>query len=218
MSAPSDCVDLPQPSRVEAKDAPKLPLSYRNFRRGIDLALTVPVELDSTGSREGVIQAGSRRAEIGRECGTMEWRLDFWRRREKTGLAGNPVPSRQGEPEQLEEWEARLTDEGVSAEWAPRLARRLASIDRDEDSGADHLLIRGAVAAVELQAEAHADVERNMSDVKEVERLLGAFSGELEKLDEVLEVLAAYAQRMRAKPANSSNSSNSGKKPRHTLH
>ena len=44
---------------------------------------------------------------------------------------------------------------------------------------------------------------------EKVERLLGAFSGELEKLDEVLEVLAAYAQRMRAQPR---------RKSRHTLH
>ena len=54
-----------------------------------------------------------------------------------------------------------------------------------------------------------ARVERSLRDVREVERLLGAFSGELEKLDEVLEVLAAYAQRMRPQPA---------KRERRTLH
>ena len=35
------------------------------------------------------------------------------------------------------------------------------------------------------------DVARSLLGLKEVERMMGAFSGELSKLDEVLEVLAA---------------------------
>ncbi|MFK7895869.1 MAG: hypothetical protein AB8G23_08545 [Myxococcota bacterium] len=110
------------------------------------------------------------------------------------------------EPRDIEEWESRLIEEGVSSEWAPGLAARLMEISEAAEGGAlNHTLpaaalIQGAVAATELQADAKATVERNMRDVREVERLLGAFSGELEKLDEVLEVLSAYAQRMRAKP------------------
>ncbi len=111
------------------------------------------------------------------------------------------------EPISAEGWESRLVEEGVSSEWAPRLAVRLMEVsEASAYSPVQHslpaaALIQGAVAAVEIQALAKADVERNMRDVREVERLLGAFSGELEKLDEVLEVLAAYAQRMRAKPS-----------------
>ena len=112
-------------------------------------------------------------------------------------------------PRRLEDWEARLVDSGVSEDWAPRIARRLESLDAEPDPRGAELLIQAAVATFEVQADAHAYVERNLRDVREVERLLGAFSGELEKLDEVLEVLAAYAQRMRTKP---------NKKPRHTLH
>ena len=112
-------------------------------------------------------------------------------------------------PRRVEDWEARLMEEGVSEEWAARLAHRLESLHQEHGGESADALIRGAVAATEIQAEAHAWVERNMRDVKEVERLLSAFSGELEKLDEVLEVLAAYAQRMRTKP---------NRKPRHTLH
>ncbi len=63
--------------------------------------------------------------------------------------------------------------------------------------------------AVEMQSRETAKVQRSARDVREVERLLGAFSGELEKLDEVLEVLSAYAHRMRSKPSKS---------PRRTLH
>ena len=113
------------------------------------------------------------------------------------------------EPRRLEDWEARLAEEGVSDEWAARLARRLEAQYREFEPGAAEALIQGAVAAAAVQAEAHAWIEHNMRDVKEVERLLGAFSGELEKLDEVLDVLAAYAQRMRTKP---------NRKVRHTLH
>jgi len=102
-----------------------------------------------------------------------------------------------------------LNDEGVSAEWASPLARRLEPLHNEFGQGSAATLIRAAAAAVDVQSEVRAYVDRNMRDVREVERLLGAFSGELEKLDEVLEVLAAYAQRMRNKPV---------KKPRHTLH
>jgi len=140
------------------------------------------------------------------EFGTMEWNWAFWRRRHMTEAARERV---HAEPRRSEEWEERLTDEGVSAEWAPPLARRLEGLHHEMGRGSATTLIRAAAAAVEVQSEARAYVERNMRDVKEVERLLGAFSGELEKLDEVLEVLAAYAQRMRNKPA---------KKQRHTLH
>ncbi len=141
----------------------------------------------------------------------MEWSWAFWRRTETTEVARARARGRGThlEPRRLEEWEARLTEEGVSEEWASRLAHRLESLHLEAGRGSAMTLIRAAAAAVEVQAEAHAHVERNMRDVKEVERLLGAFSGELEKLDEVLEVLAAYAQRMRNNPA---------KKPRHTLH
>jgi hypothetical protein len=114
------------------------------------------------------------------------------------------------EPIGQEEWEARLIESGVSSEWAPLIAGRLADSHANLGRGSSVALIEGAILAVEVQAAAHADVERNMKDVREVERLLGAFSGELEKLDEVLEVLAAYAQRMRAKPA--------AKPPRRFLH
>jgi hypothetical protein len=140
----------------------------------------------------------------------MEWNWALWWRSLGSDLGlGSGSPKSQAEPRQIEEWEACLTQEGVSAEWAPPLARRLECLHQEMGRGSATILIRAAVAAVDVQSEARADVERNMRDVKEVERLLGAFSGELEKLDEVLEVLAAYAQRMRSKPAN---------KPRHTLH
>ena len=139
----------------------------------------------------------------------MEWNWTRLFGRKDGGARGIGARRAHLEPRRLEDWESRLVEEGVAQEWAGRLARRLEAQYQAEGMGSAEALIRGAVAATEVQAEAHAWVERNMRDVKEVERLLGAFSGELEKLDEVLEVLAAYAQRMRTKP---------NRKPRHTLH
>jgi hypothetical protein len=138
----------------------------------------------------------------------IEWsrKWSFWRREERAGMGMRRRRTSAGKPANIEEWEAGLVEEGVSSEWAPALAARLMEVaEASAQSPGQHALsaaalIQGAVAAVELQAEAKADVDRNLRDVREVERLLGAFSGELEKLDEVLEVLAAYAQRMRAKP------------------
>ena len=151
---------------------------------------------------------------------TMAWIWSILRRGERRAAQAAEAsgPPAEKAPDSIEEWEARLVDEGVSTEWAGQLAERLDPALRafsdaapaSTDSGAAaEALIRGAAVAVEMQADVYADVERSMRDVKEVERLLGAFSGELEKLDEVLEVLAAYAQRMRNKPVRT---------PSRTLH
>jgi len=104
------------------------------------------------------------------------------------------------DPSSIAEWEARLIEEGVAREWAPRMAPALRQRHAELGDGSASALILGARIATEAQAEIQVSLERQIRDVREVERLLGAFSGELEKLDEVLEVLSAYAQRMRAKP------------------
>jgi len=139
----------------------------------------------------------------------MAWSWSLFRRAERRAGEESIGRLRSTPPGSAEEWEARLVEEGVSTEWAGQLAERLAPAfeeltaagrDLPASAGTAEALLRGAALAVEMQADVYANVERSMRDVKEVERLLGAFSGELEKLDEVLEVLAAYAQRMRNKP------------------
>lgn len=134
----------------------------------------------------------------------MEWNLN-WRSWLSDAVARtNPNPNSKGhkthEPQTLNEWEALLIERGVPNDWAPSIAAQLAPAYKELGRGSAAGLLLGAIVAVEAQAGERAGVERNMRDVREVERLLGAFSGELEKLDEVLEVLAAYAQRMRSKP------------------
>lgn len=140
------------------------------------------------------------------ECWTMQWNWGW--RFIRDGLstwskAGRSVERR--EPLSLEDWEARLIEEGVPEESATQLAAQLLPAYGRFGRGSAAALIQGASLSVALQAEERASVERSMRDVREVERLLGAFSGELEKLDEVLEVLSAYAQRMRSKPVKTSD-------------
>jgi hypothetical protein len=127
-----------------------------------------------------------------------------WWHRDARQVAGQPTPARV-DPKRIEDWEERMVAAGISEEWAARLAPELAESQRELGRGTSSALIRGAVLAVAVQGESQAQMERSLRDVREVERLLGAFTGELAKLDEVLEVLAAYAQRMRPqKPSGSS--------------
>jgi hypothetical protein len=122
----------------------------------------------------------------------------IWRRwRQTLGLGSTAAEPARPDPRKPEEWAARLAAAGVARDLAARLVPDLVAAQRELGRGSSPALIRGAVLAATLQAESQAQVERSLRDVREVERLLGAFSGELEKLDEVLEVLAAYAQRMR---------------------
>jgi hypothetical protein len=135
---------------------------------------------------------------------TRDWRLrwtETWRR-----LASG---RRDPEPDTREDWTSRLVDEGVPTELADEIAAQLAPAHRRLGRGSAAALIQGASLSAGVHALERASVERSLRDVREVERLLGAFSGELEKLDEVLEVLSAYAQRMRGKPI---------KTPDRTLH
>lgn len=136
----------------------------------------------------------------------------FWRVFSKGDSAPSAVrkASRSIDPRGQAEWEVRLQAAGVAKEWAPRLAASLAESQRELGRGSSAALLRGAALAMAIQAETQAQVERNQRDVREVERLLGAFTGELEKLDEVLEVLSAYAQRMRPQKP--------GSNPRRILH
>ena len=145
------------------------------------------------------------------EYTTMQWNLNwlFWRGEYAAGPATKRGDGVQREPRTVEDWEARLVECGMSNDSASLLAEQLVPAHAELGRGSAEALLLGATLTVEAQAHERAGVERNLRDVREVERLLGAFTGELEKLDEVLEVLAAYAQRMRAKPSRPTG---------HTLH
>ena len=133
----------------------------------------------------------------------MQWNLiwRFWRGDHVVETSERRTGRARAEPRTAKEWEARLIEAGVPDETAPEIAEQLAPAYVELGRGSAAALLLGATLTVEAQAGERAGLERSMRDVREVERLLGAFSGELEKLDEVLEVLAAYAQRMRNKPS-----------------
>lgn len=63
--------------------------------------------------------------------------------------------------------------------------------------GYDNLL-EGVALTCRMHSGADLEIMRNACDVREVERMVRAFAGELGKLDETLEVLAAYVARMRS--------------------
>ena len=90
---------------------------------------------------------------------------------------------------------AELEDRGVGNDFADRIAGSIGAPPRSE-AELDSLL-DGIAIACQVQGEMSGELARNARDVQEIERLMGAFAGELAKLDEVLEVLAAYLRRMR---------------------
>jgi hypothetical protein len=100
--------------------------------------------------------------------------------------------------------ECRLRERGVTDADARSLAERLAWEWQQRGRGARTAFVDGIAAGWHASSETRARLDRTVSDIKEVERLMGAFTGELSKLDEVLEVLAAYVRRMRTSKAESS--------------
>ncbi len=133
----------------------------------------------------------------------MEWNRiwRFWQKENTAGMGKQRGSVIRREPRAANEWQGRLIELDVSQSCAARLAEKLRSAHGELGPGSAEGLLYGAMLTFAAHADEQASVERNLREVREVERLLGAFSGELEKLDEVLEVLAAYAQRMRSKPA-----------------
>jgi hypothetical protein len=92
----------------------------------------------------------------------------------------------------------RLEERGVAPDLSEALAAQLedraAELDRDRFES----LLDGVALACGLHGDAGEELTRNTSELREIERMMGAFAGELSKLDETLEVLAAYVRRMRS--------------------
>ncbi|MBW2383150.1 MAG: hypothetical protein JRG92_05915 [Deltaproteobacteria bacterium] len=126
----------------------------------------------------------------GRNVGFKVWR---WGSLRDSG-------ERAGEPEcrlPTPDLQCSLAGRGISPELSARLAEQLEPRFVQLDSPARLAMIDGVALALDLQRETTHDLARSLRGLKEVERMMGAFSGELSKLDEVLEVLAAYVRRMK---------------------
>jgi len=92
------------------------------------------------------------------------------------------------------ELEARGLDPGFADALAERLATAAAEAHPEYVRG----LRAGIAEAYAVHRDALERLRSSLRDVDEVGRLMSAFGGELEKLDEALRVLAAYLERMRA--------------------
>jgi hypothetical protein len=97
----------------------------------------------------------------------------------------------------LAQVEQALSARGVLPDASRSLASRMASQIAALPHAEREAMLDGAALASGVHQESHDKLAQSLKGLREVERMMGAFSGELSKLDEVLEVLAAYVQRMR---------------------
>jgi hypothetical protein len=96
------------------------------------------------------------------------------------------------------EIERALEQRGIQPELRPLLAKRLEASLGKHGNASHAAMLDGVAMALGVQSEVSEELSRTLRGLRELERLMGAFSGELSKLDEVLEVLAAYVRRMRS--------------------
>jgi len=91
-----------------------------------------------------------------------------------------------------------LLSRGVAREFSDTLSPRLEARFASLDSPSRDVVLDAVAMSFVLQQEKSRELARSLKGLKEVERMMGAFSGELSKLDEVLDVLSAYVRRMRS--------------------
>ncbi len=133
--------------------------------------------------------------------------------------------------ERRDAWHARihadLAARGIAPELCDSITAELSAHARFETLTAEayDAMIEGAVLACGAHegevADAPAVLPENddPAQVREMERMMQAFAGELRKLDESLEVLSAYVQRMRKqKPRKEVSETPAPSRGRHTLH
>jgi hypothetical protein len=96
---------------------------------------------------------------------------------------------------------SELERRGVPEEFSLALAERAAGYASSGGPAAVQAVLDGMSIAFEIERSTREQLTRNLRGLREVERMMGAFSGELSKLDEVLGVLAAYVRRMRSSGA-----------------
>jgi hypothetical protein len=107
--------------------------------------------------------------------------------------------SRRAPTRDRQDIERDLERLGVTAELRDALCQRLEPIAPTLSEDAYQAALVGIAAASDVHRVGEAALERSMGDLREVQRLLGAFSDEMRKLDEALRVLSTYVQRMRIK-------------------
>lgn len=96
-----------------------------------------------------------------------------------------------------------LETRGVPRERAESIALQLCEGRHLDEMSPEQYesLLDGASTACEVEEEDESSPTQDIGEVREIERMMQAFAGELAKLDESLEVLSAYVRRMREQPA-----------------
>jgi hypothetical protein len=96
-----------------------------------------------------------------------------------------------------------LQSRGVAEDLSCKIAAQLCDQhDLDALSPSQYeAMLEGATLACGAHCEADEDSQATTGRVRDIERMMQAFAGELAKLDESLEILATYVQRMRKLPA-----------------
>jgi hypothetical protein len=85
--------------------------------------------------------------------------------------------------------------EGVREE----LSRRLEALARNLSEDAYDAALAGVALAHAVHREGEDALRKSVRDLQEVQRLLGAFSDEMRKLDDALQILSTYVRRMRSR-------------------
>lgn len=114
-----------------------------------------------------------------------------------TPAQGRPAPSQAPEPRAG--IEAELARVGVTGDVQAELARRLEPLVRTLDAHAWDAALAGVALAHGLHREHEQALARSLRDLAHVQRLLGAFAEEMEKLDEALALLTAHVKRLRVR-------------------
>lgn len=127
--------------------------------------------------------------------GWMSWKRDARDRSLEVGGQGRVVDQPRMDGAAIAD---ALLSRGVARELSDTLSARLEARFASLDSQSRDVVLDAVAMSFVLQQEKSRELARNLKGLKEVERMMGAFSGELSKLDEVLDVLSAYVRRMRS--------------------
>lgn len=125
----------------------------------------------------------------------MRWKTDATVRARGTPTA-DPASSRR------EQIRADLEARGVAPELCEKLSISLEGSPSQRSPEAYHALLDGVALVCGAREGVDSGLIQSLRELRETERLMGAFANELAKLDEVLEVLSAYLRKMRSLPGN----------------
>ena len=93
---------------------------------------------------------------------------------------------------------ADLERRGVTAEFSEPFAQRLAEIASQLSASEYHAAVLAMTAAYEVCQGEALDFEGRCRDVREIQRLMQGFAGEMRKLEESLGIVSAYLVRLRS--------------------